>query len=108
VEDGGVEVVERMDVFDGFLAEFVGVSGADAGLHAGTGHPAGEAVGIVIAAFGAFLEEGHAAELGAPDDEGVVEQAALFQVADQRGGGLVEDVRMDVVLLLEIACGRPS
>jgi hypothetical protein len=49
---------------------------ADTGLHAGAGHPAGEAVGIVIPAFGAFLEEGHAAKLGAPDDERVVEQTA--------------------------------
>ena len=30
-----------------------------------------------------------AAELAAPDDERVVEQAALLQVLDQRGGGLV-------------------
>jgi hypothetical protein len=93
--------------FDGFLAEFIGVSMTDAGLHAGTGHPAGEAVGIVIAALRAFLEEGHAAELGAPDDERVLQQAALFQVADQSGGGLVEDVRMHVILRLEIAVAVP-
>ena len=76
VEDGGVEIVEGVDVLHGFLAEVIALACADAGLHACAGHPAGEAVGIVVAAFGAFLEEGHAAEFGAPDDEGVFEEAA--------------------------------
>ena len=31
-----------------------------------------------------------AAELAAPDDQRVVEHAALLQVLDQRGGGLVD------------------
>ena len=35
------------------------------------------------------LDEGGATELSAPDDEGVVEQAALFQIHDERGARLV-------------------
>ena len=62
-----------------------------AALHAGAGQPDGEALGVVIAAVGAFLEGGHAAELGDEDDERVLQQAALLQVAQQRGAGLVED-----------------
>ena len=89
------------------LAEFVGHAVADAGLHAGAGQPAGEAVGIVVAALGALLEHRHAAELGAPDDERVLEQAALLEVADQRGGGLIEDRGMHVVLLLELVVAVP-
>jgi hypothetical protein len=68
VEDRCVEVIERMNVFHGFLAEFVAFAGANAGFDAGTRHPAGEAIGVVITTFGSFLEEGHAAKLGAPDD----------------------------------------
>src|ERR1051325_4404380 len=77
VEDGGVEVVERVNVLHGLLGEWIGFSVADAGFHAGAGEPAGEAVGIMIAALRALLEEGHATELGAPDDERVLQQAAL-------------------------------
>ena len=37
VEHGGVEVVERVDVFDGLESEFVGGAMADAGFDAGAG-----------------------------------------------------------------------
>jgi hypothetical protein len=63
-----------------FLPEFVGATVADAGLHACAGEPAGEAVGIVIAAFRSFLEAGHAAKLGAQDDECVLQKTALLGV----------------------------
>ena len=68
VQNGGVKMVKRMDVFDGLLPEIIGDAMTDPGLHTRTGHPAGEAIRIVIATFGTFLEEGHAAKLGAPDD----------------------------------------
>jgi hypothetical protein len=77
------------------------------GPDAGAGEPAGEAVRVVVAAEGAFLEERHASELGAPDDEGVGEQAALAEVADEGGGGLVEDGAVFVVLFLELGVTVP-
>ena len=78
VEDGGVEVVERVDVLHRALAEVVGHAVADAGLHARAREPAGEAIGVVVAALRALLEEGHPAKLRAPDDERVLQQAALW------------------------------
>ena len=73
VEDGSIKVVKRVDVLDGFLSQLVGDAVADAWLDACTRHPTREAIGVVVAALRALLEERHAAELGAPNDEGVLE-----------------------------------
>jgi|GEM_PF-4193041 len=54
----------------GSLSVVIGATVADARLHACASHPAGEAVGDVVAALGSLLEEGHAPKLGAPDHEG--------------------------------------
>jgi hypothetical protein len=73
VKDRRVEVVERVGVFDRLFAKLIRLAGADPRFDAGAGQPAREAVGVVIASFGPFLEEGHAAEFGAPDDEGLIQ-----------------------------------
>jgi hypothetical protein len=101
VENRRVEIVKRMNVLHGFLAEVVGRTVAHTRLHAGAGHPAGEAVRVVVATERAFLKKRHAAELGAPDDERLLQQASRAEIADERGGGLVEDGRVDIVLFLE-------
>lgn len=49
VEDGGAEVVERVDVLHGAAAEVVCGPVADAWADAGTGEPAREAIRIVVA-----------------------------------------------------------
>ena len=66
---------------DRLVAELVGRAVAEAALHAGAGQPDGEALRVVVAAARALLERRHPAELGHPDDQRVVEQAALLQVA---------------------------
>ena len=83
VEHGGVEVVERVDVFNGLGSEFVGGAMGYAGFDAGTGQYGAETIRVVIAAFGAFLEHRHSAEFGAPKDQSVLQQAALLEVPDQ-------------------------
>ena len=45
---------------------------------------------VVVAAARSQVLPGGAAELGAADDQRLVEQAALLQVFDQGGQGLVE------------------
>ena len=87
VQDRGVEVVDRADVLDRLVAELVGRAVAEAALHARAGQPDGEALRVVVAAAGALLERRHAAELGDPDDQRVVEQAALFQVVSSAAAG---------------------
>src|SRR5687767_753763 len=52
------------------------------------GQECAEALRVMIAA-GAF-SAGGSAEFGAPDDEGVLEQAALLEVFDQPGDGAID------------------
>ena len=51
-----------------------------AGFDAGAQHPAGEAIGVVVAPRGALLPGGHPAKLGRPQHQRVVQQASLPQV----------------------------
>jgi len=88
VEDGGVEVVHVDFVFPGKVAEFVGGSVTVAGFDSSSGEPDGEAGRVVVAAV-FTLSYGGAAKLGSPDNEGVVHQAALLEVSQESGNGLV-------------------
>ena len=83
VEHCGVEVMERVDVLNGLESEFIGGAMADAGLDTGSGQYGGETTGVVVAALGPFLEHRHAAEFSAPEDQGILQQAALLKVPDQ-------------------------
>ena len=49
VENGSVEIVERLYIVGRLPAEFVGAADADTGIHTGTHEPAGEAFDVVIA-----------------------------------------------------------
>ena len=91
MQDGRVEVVNVDHVFDGLVAEFIGGTETEPMLNAGAGEPGGEALGVMVAARGSLLKCGHAAKLGGPDDESVVEQSARLEVGQERGRGLVED-----------------
>ncbi len=89
VHDGGLEVVHVHLVLGNAEAEFVGAAVAKAGLHAAAGHEQAEAVRVMVATEhlagrGAAFAEGRTAELAAPDHQGVLEQTALLEVADQR------------------------
>ena len=66
MEHCGVEVVKRVDIFDGLESEFIGGTMADAGLDTGSCQYGGETTGVVVAALSPFLEPGHAAEFSAP------------------------------------------
>ena len=80
VQHGGVEVPDGDRVLGSPPTELVGRPVADTSLNSRAHHPAGEPVGIVVTAGRAFLMRGHPAEFGRPEDERVVEQAALFQI----------------------------
>ncbi len=102
-----MEVVDGDGVLLGLPAEVVGGTVGVAFFDAGAGEPRGEAVGIVVAAAGAFLERRHTAKFGAAKNQGVLEQAALFKVAQERAGGLVEDGAMHIVLRGEFFVAVP-
>jgi hypothetical protein len=77
-----MQVVAVRDAVDGLVRPFVARAMGHAPLDAAAGQPGGERERVVVAAPGA-LAAGHAAELGGPDDDGVVEQAAALEVVDQ-------------------------
>ncbi len=83
VKDGGVEVVDIHHVFNRLVAEGIGGAEAESVLDARAGEPGGESLGVVIAALGSLLERGHAAELGGPDDQRIVEHAPRLEVDQQ-------------------------
>ena len=58
---------------------------------------------MVPAVVAAALHHRRAAELAAPDDQRIVEQAALLQVLHQGGAGLVGVLAILLQVLLEIA-----
>ena len=94
MKHGGLEVMDVDFVFHGVETDVVAFSVSDAWLHPASGHPDGEGVGMVIATpFRAVvdiaLDERSAAKLSAPDDEGVIEEAALFEILHEGGGRLV-------------------
>ena len=66
-----------------------------------------EAAVVVVAAVGA-LGGGGAAELAAPDDQRVLQQAALAQVGEQAGDGLVGGSAVAGEGFLEVAGAGPS
>ena len=84
VQNGRMQVVAIGLVGGGLVAELVAGAEAGAALDAGAGQPGHEGAAVVVAA-GAALGERHSAELGRPDHQRVVEEAARLQVAEQGG-----------------------
>lgn len=105
VQEGGVEVVDFDGVLDGVFADVVGLTMNVTGFEAAASDPDGEAVAMVPATVFA-LASGGAAELGGPQYEGVVQHAALFEIGDEGGGGLI-DVVGEVGVLFHVAVRVP-
>ena len=94
VKDGGVEVADVEGVFDNVVGEVVGFAVDGSTFGTASGHPHGEAAGVVVAAViglgEAALGVDGSAEFAAPNDEGVFEHAALLEVFDEGVAGLVD------------------
>ena len=88
-EDGCVDVVDVHLVFRRIKAEVVGGADGLATFDSASGHPHGEASGVVVPSIAFFAHRG-TAEFATPDDEGFVEEAALFEVGDEADDGLVD------------------
>ena len=80
VQQRRLQVVDMNPVVDHVEAEVVAGAERDAGLDAAAGQPHGEGVGVMVAAVTAALHHRRAAEFAAPDDQRVVEHAALLQI----------------------------
>ena len=89
MQQSRVQVMDMHLVLGGVEAEVIRLAQGQAPLHAPARHPHAEAIRMMIPAVIASLDHGGAAEFTAPDDESVLEEAALFQVGDEGGAGLV-------------------
>ena len=93
VQDGGMQVADVHGIGRDVVTEVVGGAVGVAGFDAASRHPHGEAAGMMVApgfrAVPLALAGDAAAELSAPDDEGVVQQATSLEVGDERGARLV-------------------
>ena len=93
VQNRSLNVVDVDAILDGGEAELVGQADRLAPFDARAGHPHGEGIDVVIAAdlaSRAVFAHGRATKLTTPDDEGVVEQAALLEILNERGTRLVD------------------
>src|SRR5262249_31352295 len=93
VQDRRLQVVHVDRLLGDVVAVVVSGANGGAGLYTAACHPDGEAAGMVVTSVVVFREASLAidspAEFPAPDYQGVIEHAALLQVADERCGRLV-------------------
>lgn len=89
VEDSGMEVVDMHGVFGDIETEIIGFSISDTAFDTAASHPHGEGIGVMVAAVVAALHHGGSSEFAAPDHQGILEHAALFEVTDEGCCGLV-------------------
>ncbi len=94
-----LQIVNVNGIRDDVVAELVGLAMRVSAFNPRTGQQISEATGMMIAAPARArqlaLRETGAAELAAPDDQRVLEQAALLEVAHQAGRGLVDLAHAD-------------
>src|SRR5262245_56687211 len=94
IQNGGVQIVNMYLIFDDLQAKIVCPANYAATLDSAASHPQAESKRMVVTSFSTFfrvvaLDHGGAAELASPDYESRIEQAALLEIFDQRGCGLV-------------------
>lgn len=113
MEEGGVKIVDVDFVFHGRVTQFIGGAVGLPAFDAGSGQPQTERASVVISARGVAGDVAiggrRSAELAAPDDERVLEQPFLFQVAEERGdgfvgfGGFIAQGVLEVVVMIPAA-----
>src|SRR5262245_57478011 len=108
MQERGVEVVDRHCVFRDLVAKLVRFTVREAGLEPGPCEEDGERVLVMIAArLANSLRERRSAKLGAPDEQGVLEQPATLQVSEQSGDRLVENDGLLAVIVHDVLVGVP-
>src|SRR4051812_3006927 len=89
MEQRGVEIVDMDGVADDVEAEVVGFAMDMAFLDAAACEPHRETAVVVVAAVVAALHHRRTAEFAAPNDDRVLQEAALLEVLDKGGAGAV-------------------
>ena len=89
VEESGVKIVDVHGFFGGLEAEVVSFAVGHAAFDSAASHPHEEAVWVMVSAISVFADGG-ASEFSTPDDEGFFQEAAIFEVGEEGGDGLVD------------------
>src|SRR5688572_30183863 len=93
MEDGGLEIVNVHGIVDHVVGEIVRLAVGEARLETAPGEPHGETTRMVVAAVigrrQLALGVTRTTELAAPNDDGIVQEATLFQISDEGGTRLI-------------------
>src|SRR3954447_16451300 len=108
-----MEIVQMHGIRGHLESKIVRLAKSDARLDAGARHPHGHATWMVIASVGSVLAEaalaiGRAAEFTAPDHQSIFQQAALLQVGDESGTGLIRILRFLLETLRKVSVMIPA
>src|SRR2546423_10949410 len=85
---GGVKFLVVARFFDEFVPGFLGPAISHAAFDAGTSHPDGEALDMMIATIA--LRHGGAAKFTSPNDQRVFQHAARLEVLEQSSGAPID------------------
>src|SRR4051812_18021653 len=85
-----MEVVAVGGILRGLIAEFIACAIASPAPCSAAGHPSGECARIVIASLAA-LRCGLSAELTCANHQRGIEQAALFEIFEERARAAIKD-----------------
>src|SRR5205814_3422270 len=107
MEQGRVQVMNRADFLYRLVTEFIRCAVAESAFYTRPRQPDGETMGVVVATARALLEGWHPAEFGHPHHERLIQQAAGFQIFDQRRARLIEDGGVHIVLFFEFLVAVP-
>src|SRR5256885_13789905 len=94
MQQGCMKIMHVDFILDDIETKLIGSAEGDARFDAAAGHPHGEGLGMMVAAqlaacIGIALNHRSTAELPTPKHERIIQQAALLEVLDERGAGLV-------------------
>ena len=108
VKDSCVEVMDRDFVRDGFVSKLIRLTERKRGFDSCTSKPCREPLDVVVSpgCFGS-LHRGHPAELGTPDNQGILQHASLLHIGQQRRSGLVKNFTVSAVFIDDLRVRVP-
>src|SRR5215471_6784504 len=101
-----MDVVTIHRVFGNFVRPLVAGAVADAALDTSAGQPNRKGKRVMVPPL-AGLAAGHPSEFGGPENDGVLEQSARFEIFDQSRTWLVHSRRHGAVVAREILVTIP-